>query len=152
MKRHSKELRPRSPSYAGNEDRQDEKETKNGEAEPCCCGVTEKEAELTQDEYLEKLEVFGYVIMVASWLLFVVSVGTIFDLWQWCFRLSTFRLERIRSFPLVGEIMKCIEEQNMVIDNYYLLIFFLNFVILWIWAVASWISMKLFRHSKGGGS
>lgn len=110
-----------------------------------------------QQEFLNNLEVYGYILIIGTWVLFIFSIGTILNLWQWCFKLNiisehSIYLDYWKSFRWIDWLITCIKEQNQVLDNYYIFVFFLNFVILWIWAVASWISMKLFRHSKGGGS
>lgn len=105
-----------------------------------------------QDEYLQKLKFYGYSIIFFTWLGFIVTIGTIFNLWQWCFKVDENFLDYFNSFPWIKTIINDIKEQNKIVDNYYICIFCLHFVILWIWAVVSWISMKLFRHSKGGGS
>lgn len=106
-----------------------------------------------QQEYIKNLKVYGYMIIIITWLVFTISIGTIFNLWQWCFKFNPYYLESLKSIPWIDVIINDINQQNSnAVDNYYILYFFLIFVILWIWAVDSWISMKLFRHSKGGGS
>lgn len=106
-----------------------------------------------QHEYIKNLKVYGYMIIVITWLVFTISIGTIFNLWQWCFKFDPYYLESLKSISWINVIINDINQQNSnAVDNYYILYFFLIFVILWIWAVDSWISMKLFRHSKGGGS
>lgn len=106
-----------------------------------------------QHEYIKNLKVYGYMIIVITWLVFTISIGTIFNLWQWCFKFDSSYLESLKSISWINIIINDINQQNNnAVDNYYILYFFLIFVILWIWAVDSWISMKLFRHSKGGGS
>jgi hypothetical protein len=105
-----------------------------------------------QSEYLQKLKVYGYLIIFLTWFLFIISIGTLFNLWQWCFKVDPTYFKYLNSISWIKVILEDIEDQNKVVDNYYICIFFLNFVIFWIWAVVSWISMKLFRHSKGGGS
>ncbi|KAG0682448.1 hypothetical protein C6P40_001484 [Pichia californica] len=106
-----------------------------------------------QEEYLRNLKIYGYLIIITTWCVFVVTIGTIFNLWQWCFKINPKYIDMLKSTSWVNFILEDINQQNVnVVDNYYILLFILTFVILWIWAVDSWISMKLFRHSKGGGS
>lgn len=101
---------------------------------------------------IQHLKVYGYLIIISAWLMFIVSVGTILNLWDWCFKVRPDYLRQFEEIPWMALVLQQVYEQNKVVENYYLLCFVLNFVILWIWAVVSWISMKLFRHSKGGGS
>lgn len=101
---------------------------------------------------INNLKMYGYLIIIMAWLIFVISVGTILNLWSWSFNVRPETFQYLESFPWVAAIITQWKEQNKIVDNYYLLAFVLNFVILWIWAVVSWISMKLFRHSKGGGT
>lgn len=112
------------------------------------------EAYEQQQEYLRNLKVSGYLIIIITWILFVFSIGTIFNLWHWCFNFNPQYMRKLKSVPWLKVLIEDISQQNdsAAVPNYYLYLFFLSFVILWIWAVASWISMKLFRHSKGGGS
>jgi hypothetical protein len=101
---------------------------------------------------IQHLKVYGYLIIISAWLMFIVSVGTILNLWDWCFKVRPDYLRQFEEISWMALVLQQVYEQNKVVENYYLLCFVLNFVILWIWAVVSWISMKLFRHSKGGGS
>lgn len=114
----------------------------------------ENDEELEQrDEYLKNLKMYGYMIIFITWLIFIVSIGTIFNLWQWCFSFDPYYIAWFKSIHWISVLIDDVKQQNeSAVDNYYILLFFLVFVILWIWAVDSWISMKLFRHSKGGGS
>lgn len=105
-----------------------------------------------EDEVLQKLKFLGYSLIVGSWLISTISLGFVFNLWQWCFQFDSQKLHLSQKYPRISTILEMVQEQNEVVENYYVFAFFLTFVILWIWAVASWISMKLFRHSKGGGS
>lgn len=105
-----------------------------------------------EEEVLQKLKVFGYFLIIGSWILLVVSVGFVFNLWKWCFRFDATNSKILAKYKWLETLYELVQEQNEIVDNYYIFVFFLSFVILWIWAVASWISMKLFRHSKGGGS
>lgn len=105
-----------------------------------------------EDEVLQKLKLLGYSLIVGSWFICILSLGFVFNLWQWCFSFNSKNINSSERYELVTILLEMIQEQNKTIENYYVFAFFLTFVVLWIWAVASWISMKLFRHSKGGGS
>lgn len=83
----------------------------------------------SQHHYTTGMLMYGIGILVASWSLMIVGIVSLF------------------SKPQVGS-----EEPYNLIGSYYINIILLSFVILWIWCVISWIGMKLFRHSKGGGT
>lgn len=107
----------------------------------------------SDEEDRKELRLYGYLLLGSAWIIIVCSIGCIFNLWGWVFKDLNF-VDWFKSFnnPTLNFITDSITDQEFVIDNYYVCFLFLNFVILWIWSVASWISMKLFRHSKGGGS
>ncbi len=99
-----------------------------------------------QNEPLSNLEFYGYLIIIVTWAMFVVSIGCIFNLWEWCLGNDNPLLQYIIDQTLVLD-----GDGMAVVDNYYIYSLFLSFVIIWIWCVISWISMKLFRHTKGSG-
>ncbi|AWU77810.1 hypothetical protein CAS74_002518 [Pichia kudriavzevii] len=114
-------------------------------------GDPQHQSYISEDEYLCSLKVYGYSIIVVTWLVFTVSIGTIFNLWEWCLDVGSVK-EWLLKNRWISLVYREVSLQEKPVENYYIFVFFLNFVILWIWAVSSWISMKLFRHSKGGGS
>ncbi|KAH3662479.1 hypothetical protein OGAPHI_005731 [Ogataea philodendri] len=99
---------------------------------------------VAKDQLAFKLRSYGYLILALSATVFVVTVGTMLGAWKWVF-------SRPLMAPWVASSKVVDSEGDEIIDSYYLFAFALNFVILWIWCVVSWISMKLFRHSKGSG-
>ncbi|KAF6010459.1 hypothetical protein HII13_003234 [Brettanomyces bruxellensis] len=106
------------------------------------------------DAYMHELRIRGYFIRILTWLTFVIGMGSIFGLWEWCFSLYSATLFNTQV-PIIGPVisyLKLAVSDKMVVDHYYTYAFLLNFVIIWLWCVASWLGMKLFRHSKGGGS
>lgn len=109
---------------------------------------------VTDDDHDRKeLRLYGYLLLVSAWIITVGSIGCIFNLWGWVFKDIDFvKWFKSMNNPTLSFVVDSIIEQDYVISNYYVCFLFLNFVVLWIWSVASWISMKLFRHSKGGGS
>lgn len=105
------------------------------------------------EEDRKELRLYGYLLLGSAWVMTVGALGCLLNLWGWVFSGVDFvgRLKRLQN-PLLTFLIESVIAQEDVVDNYYVCFAFLNFVVLWIWAVASWISMKLFRHSKGGGS
>ncbi|VEU23819.1 DEKNAAC105063 [Brettanomyces naardenensis] len=106
-------------------------------------------------QYMNNLRLRGYLILFATWLTFVAGLGSVFGLWTWCFNKLDGSFLKAFNIPLLSPVINYLVDafsEKMVIDDYYSFSFFLNFVIIWIWCLISWIGMKLFRHSKGGGS
>lgn len=104
--------------------------------------------------YMANLRLRGYLILIGTWVMFAWGIGSIFGLWDWCFRLRSKALQHI-NIPMLSPIISYLEDafsQETVIKDYYAYAILLNFTIMWIWCVISWLGMKLFRHSKGGGS
>lgn len=97
----------------------------------------------------DTLRLYAYIILFGCWVTFAFGLGSIFGLWQWCFEVVP-HPSNVDS-PVLKYLVEAFSEDT-VIDHYYSYVFFLNFVIVWLWVFVSWIGMKLFRHSKGGGS
>lgn len=70
----------------------------------------------------------GYILLISTWVIFLISIGSLFDLW-------------IISNPL---------DSDFPISNYYTYAILLIPVAAWIWCVVSWTGLKLFKHAKGG--
>ncbi|ODV86525.1 hypothetical protein CANARDRAFT_182811, partial [[Candida] arabinofermentans NRRL YB-2248] len=88
------------------------------------------------------LKLLGYSIISVTISMLIISFGCIFNLWGYILGSNNGNKLFSKSLVLDGDGVE-------IIDNYYIYAFFLSFVIIWIWCVLSWISMKLFRHSKG---
>lgn len=104
------------------------------------------------NETFFSLKVWGYLILIGTWSVSLISIGCMFNFWSWFFALPG--LSAIAKFFFIPQFIFAkfnFPYDNNVVDHYYVYIFFLNFVVMWIWCVISWISMKLFRHSKGSG-
>ncbi|CAH6721420.1 hypothetical protein CLIB1444_06S01772 [[Candida] jaroonii] len=80
--------------------------------------------------------VLGYMILFASWLVFVISCNTFFEIWRYVI------------LPLKGDTYETISRYFEVVDA-YVFKFWNVYVVIWWWAIISWTGLKLFRHSKG---
>lgn len=70
----------------------------------------------------------GYILLIATWFIFIVSTGSLFELW---------------SIPNP-------QNSDFPISNYYTHAILLIPVAAWLWCVISWTGLKLFKHAKGG--
>lgn len=92
--------------------------------------------EAVQHDY-NHLATMGYCILVFTWMLFVVTVGSMFQLWKFVI---------LPFYPL--ELYYKMYSILSVIDGYIMTIWSV-YIVIWLWAVVSWIGLKLFRQSKG---
>lgn len=84
---------------------------------------------------------WGYVILVVTWIVFVVGVGSCFGVWSWAWDVGETpyappELEDDPTLPIVG---------------YYPALLVLTCVMAWVWVVVAWVGMKYFRHADFKG-
>lgn len=84
---------------------------------------------------------WGYVILVVTWLVFVVGMGSCFGVWSWAWDVGETpyappELEDDPTLPIVG---------------YYPALLVLTCVMAWVWVVVAWVGMKYFRHADFKG-
>lgn len=86
-------------------------------------------------------EWWGWVILIVTWVVFVVGIGSVFGVWSWAWDVGTTpyappELEDDPTLPIVG---------------YYPCLMILTCVMAWVWVVSAWVGMKYFRHAKISG-
>ena len=86
-------------------------------------------------------EWWGWVILVLTWMVFVMGMGSCFDVWSWAWDVGETpyappELEDDPTLPIVG---------------YYPALIILTGVMAWVWVVVAWVGMKYFRHAKMAG-
>jgi len=84
---------------------------------------------------------WGYVILIVTWIVFVVGMGSCFGVWSWAWDVGETpyappELEDDPTLPIVG---------------YYPALLVLTCVMAWVWVVAAWVGMKYFRHADFRG-
>ncbi|KAI2101330.1 hypothetical protein LOZ33_001859 [Ophidiomyces ophidiicola] len=101
-------------------------------------------AELSSDtegwDYSET-EWWGWIILIVTWVVFVVGMGSCFDVWSWAWDVGETpyappELEDDPTLPIVG---------------YYPALITLTAVMAWVWVVVAWMGMKYFRHANISG-
>jgi len=84
---------------------------------------------------------WGYVILIITWLVFVIGMGSCFDVWSWAWD--------------VGETpyapLELNDDPTLPIVGYYPALMVLTSVMAWVWVVVAWVGMKYFRHAEGRG-
>jgi Phosphatidylinositol N-acetylglucosaminyltransferase subunit Y len=84
---------------------------------------------------------WGYVILIVTWLVFVVGMGSCFGVWSWAWDVGETpyappELEDDPTLPIVG---------------YYPALLVLTCIMAWVWVVVAWVGMKYFRHADFKG-
>jgi hypothetical protein len=84
---------------------------------------------------------WGYVILIVTWIVFVVGMGSCFGVWSWAWDVGETpyappELEDDPTLPIVG---------------YYPALIVLTCIMAWIWVVVAWVGMKYFRHADFRG-
>ncbi|KAK4452471.1 hypothetical protein QBC34DRAFT_346210 [Podospora aff. communis PSN243] len=86
-------------------------------------------------------EWWGWVVLIVTWTVFVVGMGSCLGVWSWAWDVGTTpyappELEDDPTLPIVG---------------YYPALMILTGVMAWVWVVVAWIGMKYFRHARVSG-
>ncbi|KAK1754723.1 hypothetical protein QBC47DRAFT_384782 [Echria macrotheca] len=86
-------------------------------------------------------EWWGWVVLIVTWTVFVVGMGSCLGVWSWAWDVGTTpyappELEDDPTLPIVG---------------YYPALMILTSVMAWVWVVAAWVGMKYFRHARVSG-
>lgn len=84
---------------------------------------------------------WGYVILIVTWIVFVVGMGSCFGVWSWAWDVGETpyappELEDDPTLPIVG---------------YYPAMLVLTCIMAWVWVVVAWVGMKYFRHADFKG-
>lgn len=86
-------------------------------------------------------EWWGWIILLVTWLVFVVGMGSCFEVWSWAWDVGETpyappELEDDPTLPIVG---------------YYPALIILTAVMSWVWVVVAWVGMKYFKHANISG-
>ncbi|KAL8664644.1 MAG: hypothetical protein Q9202_002914 [Teloschistes flavicans] len=81
---------------------------------------------------------WGWVVLVVTWLVFVVGMGSCLGVWSWAWDVGETpyappELEDDPTLPIVG---------------YYPALIILTGVMAWVWVTVAWVGMKYFKHAK----
>ncbi|KAL1842684.1 hypothetical protein VTJ49DRAFT_4463 [Mycothermus thermophilus] len=86
-------------------------------------------------------EWWGWIILIVTWTVFVIGMGSCLGVWSWAWDVGTTpyappELEDDPTLPIVG---------------YYPALMILTGVMAWVWVVVAWVGMKYFRHAQVSG-
>ncbi|KAG6003550.1 hypothetical protein E4U21_001912 [Claviceps maximensis] len=86
-------------------------------------------------------EWWGWVVLTATWLVFVVGMGSCLNVWKWAWDVG--------KTPYAPPELE--DDPTLPIDGYYPVLIILTGVMAWVWVVVAWVGMKYFRHAKISG-
>jgi hypothetical protein len=83
-------------------------------------------------------EYWGWIILIATWIVFVVGMGSCLGVWSWAWDVGETpyappELEDDATLPIVG---------------YYPALIVCTGVMAWVWCLVAWVGMKYFRHAR----
>lgn len=90
-------------------------------------------------------EYWGWVILVCTWIVFVVGMGSCLGMWSWAWDVG--------ETPYAPPEFE--DDDTLPIVGYYPALIVCTGVMAWVWCLISWVGMKYFRHARfdaGGGS
>ncbi len=85
---------------------------------------------------------WGYVILITTWLVFVVGMGSCFGVWSWAWNVG--------ETPYAPPELE--DDPTLPITGYYPALIILTAVMAWVWVVVAWVGMKYFRHARIEGA
>jgi hypothetical protein len=86
-------------------------------------------------------EWWGWVILIVTWVVFVIGMGSCFGVWSWAWDVGT--------TPYAPPELE--DDPTLPITGYYPALIILTCVMAWVWVVSAWVGMKYFRHAKISG-
>lgn len=86
-------------------------------------------------------EWWGWVILIITWLVFVVGMGSCTGVWSWAWDVG-------ETAPAPPELE---DDPTLPIVGYYPALMILTCIMAWVWVVVAWVGMKYFRHAKISG-
>lgn len=102
--------------------------------------VVQTSADLALDDDWDysETEWWGWVILLSTWLVFVVGMGSCFGVWSWAWDVG--------ETPYAPPELE--DDPTLPITGYYPALIVCTVVMAWIWVVVAWVGMKYFKHSK----
>ncbi|KAH6658342.1 hypothetical protein BKA67DRAFT_557751 [Truncatella angustata] len=94
------------------------------------------------EEYdYSETEWWGWVILVVTWVVFVIGMGSCLGVWSWAWDVGT--------TPYAPPELE--DDPTLPITGYYPSLMILTCIMAWVWVVTAWVGMKYFRHAKISG-
>lgn len=84
---------------------------------------------------------YGYVILGATWVVFVTGIGSCAGLWGWAWDVG--------ETPYAPPELE--DDPTLPISGYYPALIVLTGIMAWVWVLAAWVGVKEFKHARGMG-
>lgn len=99
-------------------------------------------AEIDPDDEWDysETEWWGWVVLIATWVVFVVGMGSCLGVWSWAWDVG--------ETPYAPPDLE--DDATLPITGYYPALIVCTAVTSWVWVVVAWVGMKYFRHAKVG--
>lgn len=82
-------------------------------------------------------EWWGWIILIVTWLVFIVVMGSCLGVWSWAWDVG--------ETPYAPPELE--DDDTLPITGYYPALIVCTAVMSWVWVVVAWVGMKYFRHS-----
>ncbi|EUC35130.1 hypothetical protein COCCADRAFT_24899 [Bipolaris zeicola 26-R-13] len=102
--------------------------------------VTPAEIDSDDEWDYSETEWWGWVVLIATWIVFVVGMGSCLGVWSWAWDVG--------ETPYAPPDLE--DDATLPITGYYPALIVCTAVTSWVWVVVAWVGMKYFRHAKVG--
>lgn len=99
---------------------------------------TPSDLDLDDEWDYSETEWWGWVVLVATWIVFVVGMGSCLGVWSWAWDVG--------ETPYAPPELE--DDESLPITGYYPALMVCTAVMSWVWVVVAWVGMKYFRHAK----
>ena len=135
-----KPISPSSGSYFPHQASVSRRKSSNKPKSPLA--TLHSEAVTTPEEWdYSETEWWGWVVLIVTWVVFVVGMGSSFGVWSWAWDVG----ETPYAPPELSD------DPTLPIVGYYPALIILTSVMAWVWVVVAWVGMKYFKHAKISG-
>jgi len=93
---------------------------------------------LEEDWDYSETEWWGWVVLIVTWIVFVVGMGSCLGLWSWAWDVG--------ETPYAPPELE--DDPTLPITGYYPALMVCTAVMAWVWVLLAWVGMKYFRHAK----
>ncbi|KAF2133491.1 hypothetical protein P153DRAFT_381923 [Dothidotthia symphoricarpi CBS 119687] len=94
--------------------------------------------DLDDDWDYSETEWWGWVVLIVTWIVFVVGMGSCLGVWSWAWDVG--------ETPYAPPELE--DDESLPITGYYPALMVCTAVMSWVWVVVAWVGMKYFRHAK----
>jgi len=98
------------------------------------------ETDVEEEWDYSETEWWGWVVLLATWIVFVVGMGSCLGVWSWAWDVG--------ETPYAPPDLE--DDDTLPITGYYPALMVCTAVMAWVWVVVAWVGMKYFRHAKVG--